>query len=118
MIKSVTAFVERHYARADLSLKDAADHLDLSPNYFGMTFKRETGVSFNQFLTQYRMEKAKALLAHPFVKVYEVGEAVGFEDYAYFSKTFKKHTGFSPSEYRKCTAAEAGEPVRNRTSFR
>lgn len=118
MIKSVTTFIDENYLKADLSLKDVAAHFELSPNYFGITFKRETGVSFNQYLTQLRMEKAKSFLQNPFVKVYEAGEAVGFEDYAYFSKTFKKYTGMSPSDYRKSVCLDASpEPYENLQAF-
>ncbi|MDQ1914147.1 response regulator [Paenibacillus sp. GD4] len=111
MVKSAKEYIEEHYKKADLSLKDAAAHFALSPNYFGNMFKKETGVSFNQYVTQFRMEKAKAFLQNPFVKVYEAGEAVGYEDYAYFSKTFKKYTGFSPSDYRKYESIEVPDSI-------
>ncbi|WJH35855.1 helix-turn-helix domain-containing protein [Paenibacillus sp. CC-CFT747] len=101
VIQTVKAFLEEHYRNPGLSLKDAAAHLDLSPNYFGAVFKRELGQSFTQYLTALRMEKAKEVLLDPNRKVYEAGDAVGYEDYAYFSKTFKKYTGLSPSDYRK-----------------
>ncbi|MGZ9584904.1 response regulator transcription factor [Paenibacillus marinisediminis] len=101
LLKGVQEYIEQHYNDSELSLKDTAEHFELSPNYFGNLFKKEAGMSFNQYLTQLRMEKAKAYLLDPMTRLYEVGEVVGYKDYAYFSKTFKKHIGFSPSEYRR-----------------
>ncbi|UVI29398.1 response regulator transcription factor [Paenibacillus spongiae] len=101
LMRNVKAYLEEHYAQPDLSLKEAASSFELSPNYFGNMFKKETGMSFNQYVTRIRMDKAMVLLRNPSVKLYEVGETVGFDDYTYFSKTFKKHTGSSPSDFRK-----------------
>ncbi|MDF2659949.1 MAG: two component transcriptional regulator, AraC family protein [Paenibacillus sp.] len=101
MLKNVSAYIEEHFMKPDLTVKEVASHFEISPNYFGILFKREAGMSLNQYLTRLRIEKAMAYLKNPTVKVYEVGERVGFEDYSYFSKTFKKYTGVTPSEFRK-----------------
>ncbi|MFK7694478.1 response regulator [Paenibacillus sp. HJGM_3] len=101
MLKSVSAYMEDHYMKSDLTVKEVAAHFEISPNYFGILFKREAGMSLNQYLTRLRIEKAMEYLKNPTVKVFEAGERVGFSDYAYFSKTFKKYTGVTPSEFRK-----------------
>ncbi|GIP34084.1 response regulator [Paenibacillus sp. J2TS4] len=101
MIKEALAFLEQHYAEPEFSVKDAAAYFGISSNYFSTLFKKLTGISFTQCLTQLRIEQAKKHLQKPFIKVYEIGQLVGYEDYTHFSKTFKKLTGCSPSEYRK-----------------
>lgn len=118
LFKGAKLFIQDNYRNANLSLKDAAAHLELSSNYFGNMFKKEAGVSFNQYLTQLRIENAKALLLDPLTKLYEIGEEVGFNDYTYFSRIFKKHTGFSPSEYRKNETITMDESHGISTSFR
>ncbi|MEK3720323.1 response regulator transcription factor [Paenibacillus sp. FSL H8-0034] len=101
MMRDVLAYIEQHLSDPNLSLKDAADYCGLSANYFGSLFKKATGDSFLQYLTEIRINRAKSLLQQPFAKVYEIGLIVGFEDYSHFSKIFKKQTGFSPTAYRK-----------------
>ncbi|GAA3407776.1 response regulator [Paenibacillus hodogayensis] len=101
MLKNVSAYIEENYMKSELTVKEVAAHFEISSNYFGILFKREAGMSLNQYVTRLRIEKAMEYLKNPTVKVYEAGERVGFEDYAYFSKMFKKYTGVSPSEYRK-----------------
>lgn len=83
-----------------LSLKEVADHVQLSPNYFSALFKKEVGKTFSEYLIDTKMEKAKLLLTNSQYKVYEVGLMVGFDDYATFYQVFKRVSGQSPSEYR------------------
>ena len=83
-----------------LSVKDISDHVFLSTSYVCTFFKNETGQTLNQYLTEYRMEKAKQLLSDPRYKITDISSRVGYSDGNYFGKSFKKYTGFSPSEYR------------------
>lgn len=73
----------------------------LSTSYVCTFFKSETGQTLNQYLTEYRMEKAKQLLSDPRYKISEISSKVGYTDGNYFGKSFKKYSGFSPSEYRE-----------------
>ncbi|TBL73244.1 response regulator [Paenibacillus thalictri] len=82
-----------------LSFADIAGELHLSRNYLGYVFKRETGVSFIQYLTQYRIERSKDLLRTKRYMISEVAEKVGFADAAYFSRVFRGAVGMSPLEY-------------------
>jgi two-component system response regulator YesN len=84
-----------------LSLKEIADHVQLSPNYFSALFKKEVGKTLSEFLIEAKMDKAKLLLINPQYKVYEVGSMVGYDDYATFYQVFKRVSGQSPSEYRE-----------------
>lgn len=64
-------------------------------------FKRETGKTFNDFLREYRIKIAEDLIKSGNYKIYEVSSRVGYQDVKYFSKIFKKITGYSPSDYPK-----------------
>ena len=84
-----------------LSVKDISDHVFLSTSYVCTFFKNETGQTLNQYLTEYRMEKAKQLLKDARYRIADISSRVGYSDGNYFGKSFKKHCGVSPSEYRE-----------------
>jgi len=98
-VRTVTSYIEEHYYER-ITLKMMADHLGMNTSYLGQLFKRETGEAFADYINYYRIEKAKELLLDPRYKVYEVAGKVGFTDYNYFLKIFKKITGISPKEIK------------------
>lgn len=87
----------------DLSVDDMAKECCLSAGHFSHIFKDVVGVSPHSYMIFLRMEKARDLLLGTQLSIREVGEAVGCPDQNYFSRLFKKHTGMSPSEFRKYT---------------
>ena len=93
-------YILSHYAE-DISLEDVAQMVGKSRNYFSSIFKKEMGLSFVDFITQVRVQEAKRMLQTTNDMTYEIAERVGFGDYKYFSKVFKRITGHSPSHYRK-----------------
>lgn len=97
--KNMKTYVQNHYAN-DISLQDAARAMNYSDAYFCKLFKQCFDKNFTSYLTEYRIEEAKKLLARPTSNVKEIGDAVGYPDSNYFAKVFKRITGFSPSEYR------------------
>jgi two-component system, response regulator YesN len=72
----------------------------ITPSYFSNLFKKEKGVSYVEYLTGVRIEKAKKLLCEKDLKIHEVSNMVGYEDSNYFSRVFKKIVGISPVEYK------------------
>lgn len=68
--------------------------------YLGQLFKKETGLSLNDYINKVRINKAKKLLKETGAMVYEIADQVGFSDSQYFSTVFKKIVGVSPKEYR------------------
>ncbi len=94
-------FIRRHYQDPGLSLKRLCGELSVSKSYFSAMFKEYTGMTFVEYVTALRMERAKELLAREQLRSYEVADQVGFKDAHYFSLTFKKQTGFSPTEFRE-----------------
>ena len=93
------AYIASNY-HAAISLKQVANICEINTSYLGQIFKKATGDSFTNYVNRYRIEKAKQLLANSGLKVYEVAEKVGFTDYHYFLKIYKKITGNLPTETR------------------
>lgn len=72
----------------------------MSPAYFSTLFKRETGQSYVNYLTEVRLQKAEELLEKTDDKTYEIAQKVGYQEQNYFSYVFKKRYGVSPTKYR------------------
>ena len=100
-LQNIKRFVEENYHIPDLSISMVCKEVHLSPSYFSSVFKKTTGRTFIQFITDFRMEKAKELLKYTPLKTYEVAEKVGYLDPQYFSTLFKKQFNMTPSEYKK-----------------
>lgn len=97
--EQASEIIMNHYAD-NLSLQSVASRINVNPSYLSRIFKQETGLNFISYLTQVRIDKAKHCLKGKNIKVYEVADMVGYPNTAYFSKIFKKMTGFTPEEYR------------------
>lgn len=93
-------YVKEHYGDQDLSIETICSHLSVSAAYFSTVFKKETGKTFINYLTDYRMEQALELLLTKDEKTYIIAEKVGYSDSNYFSYVFKKQFGMSPSKYK------------------
>ncbi|MFC5449482.1 response regulator [Paenibacillus aestuarii] len=100
VIFDIAAYLDQHY-NEDITLQDIASRFFLSREYISRKFKQEFEVNLSDYLGQIRMEKAKALLCNPHLRISQVAEMVGYNDEKYFSKVFKKQEGMSPNEYRK-----------------
>ncbi|MBT9775187.1 helix-turn-helix domain-containing protein [Clostridium sp. MCC353] len=96
----VMNYLEHHYTE-DISLDSVAAALYLNKNYIAHVFKDETGYSPMDYTISLRMSHAKALLMETNQSISDIAEKCGYTDFAYFSKQFKKNTGFSPTVFRK-----------------
>lgn len=94
-------YIEKNYADPDLNLNSVCSYLSISTSRFSTIFKNITGETFMEVLIRIRMQKAKELLENTDLKNYEIAEKVGFSDPHYFSISFKKMTGKTPSEYAR-----------------
>ncbi len=101
-------YIAAHYAERGLSLGCICQALSVSKSYFSPLFKAHTGMTFVEYLTNFRMERAKELLCASNMKGYQVAEKIGFTDAHYFSLTFRKQTGMSPTEYRESVQGPVG----------
>ena len=84
----------------NLALGELAKQLGFSTNYLSLLIKKELGMSFQEYVTQQRIQRAKRLLLSTDMKIYEVALAVGIEDMNYFSYRFKSIVGVSPKSFR------------------
>ena len=85
----------------DLSLDDVSRRVDISPYYFSKIFKEGTGKNFVEYLTLVRIEKAKELLVNTEHSMKEICIMVGYSEPNYFSRSFKKNVGVTPTEYKE-----------------
>ena len=98
-VRMAMEYIQEHYSDPSISVGSVAQALGISDGHLSHTFKKETDLTLLNFLTRVRIRKAMELLRTCRYKVYEVAEMVGYRDIAYFSTTFKKVAGVSPSEY-------------------
>ena len=92
--------------RRKITLDDIGKLTFFSPIYCDSVFKRETGRSIIDYVIDRRIDEAKKLLLEGSMSLSQVSEAVGFADYNYFSRVFKKRSGYSPTAYRRITLSE------------
>ncbi|MDR1531998.1 MAG: helix-turn-helix domain-containing protein [Clostridiales bacterium] len=104
-IKKAIEFMMGHFSE-NLTVCDVAGKVNLSPTYFGNFFKHATGKTFNQFLTNIRLNQAETMLRGGEHKINEVASACGFTEPFYFSRVFKLNRGICPSEILYSTKAE------------
>lgn len=97
-VRQAMDYIAGHYADENISIATIAGHLCVSEGHLSHVFKKQTGMTVTNYLTKTRIDAAMALLQTGRVKVYEAAAAVGYKDVTYFSATFKKLTGLSPSE--------------------
>lgn len=99
LIVNIKRFISTNLSHK-LTLKDVANKVGYSPNYCDTLFRKETGTSILNYVISERVTKSKLLLQEGILSLKEIAQTVGFEDYNYFSRTFKKKNGYSPTEYK------------------
>lgn len=99
-MQSVAEYVMAHYGH-NITLDDIAAHTGMSRSAFCTFFKRNKGMTFSQFVTQYRLDTACELLKTSQKQVSEICYAVGFNDLPHFVRVFTSAYGISPSKFRK-----------------
>jgi two-component system, response regulator YesN len=101
LVQLAKRYIDTHFHKVDLSLKEVADSIGVSPAYLSRLLRQDIGSTFIDYLSQSRIQHALELLNDPTVKIYEVAEKVGYNGQHYFCTVFKKVLGISPLEYRK-----------------
>jgi two-component system response regulator YesN len=99
-IKRAKSMIGEFY-NVGITLDEIASRLNITPEYLGTQFHKETGVTFSAYIKNFRIQKAKELLIGTSLKLYEIADRVGYSDPKYFSKVFKDTTGQLPADYRK-----------------
>lgn len=107
LYNQMVRYIEENYQRK-ITLDDMAEKLHANRSYLSRLYKSRSGTNLFDDILGKRIEKAKEYMDSTDWKIYEVSEAVGFDDTGYFSRVFKKYSGMSPKEYKnKC--AKSGE---------
>ncbi|OJG97986.1 hypothetical protein RV18_GL003682 [Enterococcus termitis] len=99
-INTILDYIHEHY-NEEINLTTLADIMHLNRHYVSRFFKEAVGMNFIDYLTAYRVEKAKQLLMKTEESITEIAGTVGYIDSTYFSKLFKKKVGQSPHQFRK-----------------
>ena len=94
-------FVAHHFHEMELSLHGASQALMISPSYLSKILKKWLFRSFVEYITEYRIDRAKEMLVGSDLMTYEIAEKTGYPDARYFSSIFKKQTGVTPTEFRQ-----------------
>lgn len=98
-IKKVLQFIDTNYSR-DISMDDISKHIGLNRSYFSSLFKEKMKLSPQQYLINYRINKACELMNNNSLSISDISRSVGYNDPLGFSKIFKKLKGCSPREFR------------------
>lgn len=85
----------------NISVKDVADYVHLSPEYFTKLFKKETGQNIKNYILQVKVDIAKDLLANPSIPISMVALDLGYSNFSHFTQMFKRFENVTPTEYRK-----------------
>jgi len=105
MFSRILDYIHEHITEP-MTVQDVARLFYMHPNYLSTLFKKERDVNFTKYVTDLRLEQACALLRNSSLSVGEIAERVGYRDYFYFAKLFRKHLGSTPTEYREMHAKQ------------
>jgi two-component system response regulator YesN len=101
VVNTIKKYIQDHYTN-DISLDKVAELVHLHPNYVSSLYKRNTGMTFIQYVHHVRIDKAKEMiLLDPDLAVDKAGVLTGYENPSHFFKVFKKLTGMTPGQFRE-----------------
>jgi len=108
-VRDAMRFVDDNLQES-VSLRDVAEFLHLNASYFSVLFKEQTGLTFSDYITRRRIQRAKELLASTHMPITEIAEKVGYQTAKYFVKVFRSHESLSPGQYRN-NVSDAGGTI-------
>ena len=100
LVQSILSYIEKNFA-TDISMDDLTEKFHVSRTYISRLLKKYAGKSFQKYLTDVRFKHVEKLIADDRYKQYEIAEMVGYKDFGYYIKVFKKRYGITPNEFRK-----------------
>lgn len=104
--EDIRTYIGKNYQN-DISMQSAAQVMGYSEAYFCKLFKQCFHVNFSAYLNEYRIDKAKVMMADPRINIKDISTACGYSDSNYFARVFKRITGQTPSDYRLAAAEKA-----------
>ena len=108
VVEKVLVYIEQHLME-DILMEEVANQMYISTPYLAKHFKEKTGETFLQCVTRKKMEKAAQMIQDTDLKVYEIGELLGYRTPRYFSKLFYEFMKCYPNEYRKTLLKDGRE---------
>lgn len=103
LLDEILAYLNKHYMK-DISLYTLADEFNVSYHHLSKQFKQHTGLMYSEYISNLRIEKAKALMQEDRLKVKEIAERVGYNNSVSFNRNFKKIVGIAPGQYLEWVA--------------
>lgn len=100
MVSQIIGEIQSRYT-TDITLTELAEKYNVSVSHLSSLIKSELNLPFSEYITSKRIQMAKELLRDEILSIEQIAEQVGYHDYFYFTKVFKKTVGISPSKYRK-----------------
>ena len=107
IVKAIRYIHDHHHER--VSARELASHVGLSPEYLSAKFKRETGLTVSSYISQMRIQEAKALLRFTDLSIGEIAAQLSFSSQSYFQTSFKRESGMTPQQYRASIGWEEGQ---------
>jgi two-component system response regulator YesN len=99
-VLAIKNYIAKNFTSDTLSIGDISGYLHMSASHVCTIFKKETGDTINNYITEYRLNKAKQYLRETLLTVADISVKVGYRDNSYFGRIFRKHVGVTPNEYR------------------
>lgn len=99
LIQKVKHYIDENYTD-NISLSNIAEKFFVTPSYLSRSFKKAEGVNLISYITEKRIQKAKEYIENGELKLSEIAFLVGYDDYTYFNKVFKRYTKYSPKDYQ------------------
>ena len=99
-VLAIKNYIAKNFMNDTLSIGEISGYLHMSASHVCTIFKKETGDTINSYLTEYRLSKARQYLRETMLTVSEISTKVGYRDNSYFGRSFRKHVGMTPNEYR------------------
>jgi len=102
IVEDIKQIIEKEYSTIS-NIDEIVDSIFISAGHASHIFKKQTGRTIWDYLVCKRVEKAKEMLLDPYMKIYEISEAVGYKSKSYFTSIFKEYTGMTPKQMRDKT---------------
>src|SRR5690606_15449823 len=98
-IRAANQYMDDHLSERT-RLRQVGEHVHLNPSYLNVLFKKQMHMTFSEYITRRRLQKAKGMLLHTMMPITEISEQVGYKTAKYFTTIFKEYEGISPGQYR------------------
>ena len=117
LINSILTYIEKEYSDCNLSITAIGSYFNIAPYYTSRIFKQEMNIGLSEYISNYRIEKAKILLVNTDESIEQIAYKVGFSSLRTFNRAFLKYESVTPSKYRN--SVNTNKPIENqeRTRF-